>query len=90
MIGAHSHAITHTQGTQHIQHLEVKVRDHDVRAPRQESMRGPGWEARSKGWYVRIGDGHFDCEEVEKGGCQGSQRKVKGQRERSGETIGAI
>lgn len=60
LVGAHSHAITHTQGTQHIQHLEVKVRGQGARAPRQEFMGGPGWEARSKGWCIGTGDGDFD------------------------------
>lgn len=40
LVGAHSHAITHTQGTQHIQHLEVKVRGQKARAPGQESVGG--------------------------------------------------
>lgn len=49
LVGAYGHAITHTQGTQHIQHLEVKVRGQGGRAPGPESMEGPGWEAGSKG-----------------------------------------
>lgn len=39
LVGAHGHAIAHTQGTQHVQHLEVKVRGQGVRAP----GRGVGW-----------------------------------------------
>lgn len=42
LIGAHGHAITHTQGTQHVQHLKVKVRSEYVRAPVQVPMGGPG------------------------------------------------
>ena len=33
LVGAHGHAIAHTEGTQHIEHLEVKVRGQVVRAP---------------------------------------------------------
>lgn len=32
LVGAHGHAIAHTQGTQHIQDLEVKVRGQGMRA----------------------------------------------------------
>ena len=49
LVGAHGHAIAHTQGTQHIQHLEVKVRGQGVRAPERwggGSMEDPGWEIK--------------------------------------------
>ena len=35
LVGAHGHTIAHTQGTQHVQHLEVKVRGQVARAPGQ-------------------------------------------------------
>ena len=48
LVGAHGHTIAHTQGTQDIQHLGVKVRGQGVRAlaGRVWSMEDPGWEAR--------------------------------------------
>lgn len=82
LVGAHSHAITHTQGTQHIQHLEVKVRGQKARAPGQESMGGPGWEAVSgqeMGILTRGGG---------ESGRSGITEKVKGQRQRSNERLG--
>lgn len=47
LVGAHGHAITHTQRAQHVQHLEVKVRGQDASTPGRDPLGSP-WVGSQK------------------------------------------